>query len=87
MRLAARLTDELSRKLLALERATGRSRSAIVRAALERYVDEARLPGRSARDAIHASDLVGCGEAEPNLAGNYYKARLHEILERKHGHR
>lgn len=86
MRLNARLTDELSRRLLALERATGQSRSAIVRAALERYVDEARPTGRSARDAIHASGLVGCGETEPDLAGSY-EARLRQSLERKHGHR
>ena len=86
MRLNARLTDELSRKLLALERMTGLSRSEIVRVALERYFEETPVPGRSVRDAIHASGLIGCGEAEADLSGSY-KSRLRESLERKHGHR
>lgn len=86
MRLNARLTDELSKKLLALERTTGQSRSDIVRAALERYFEETPVPGRSVRDAIHESGLIGCGEAEADLSGSY-KSRLRESLERKHGHR
>jgi predicted transcriptional regulator len=86
MRLNARLTEELSRKLEALERATKQSTSDIVRAALERYFDEVCRPGRSARDAILRSGLVGCGEAEADLSATY-KSRLHEGFGRKHGHR
>ena len=86
MRINARLTDELSRELMALERTTGQSRSEIVRAALERCFDHARPSGRSASDAIHAAGLVGCGEAESDLSGSY-KSRLRERLERKYGHR
>ncbi len=86
MRRNARLTEELTQKLMALERATGQSRSDIVRAALERYLDDACQPGRSARDAILASGLVGCGEAEADLSRTY-KSRLHEGLGRRHGHR
>jgi len=86
MRINARLTDELSRELEELERTTGQSRSAIVRAALERYFDDTRPSERSASDAIHAAGLVGCGEAETDLSGSY-KSRLRESLERRHGHR
>ena len=86
MRLNARLPEELARKLEALERATGQSTSDVVRAALERYFAEVCGPGRSARDAILASGLVGCSEAEADLSTTY-KARLHEGLGRKHGHR
>jgi len=86
MRINARLTDELTRELMALERTTGQSRSEIVRAALQRYFDDARPSGRSAGDAIHAAGLVGCGEAEAELSGSY-KSLLHESLERERGHR
>jgi predicted transcriptional regulator len=86
MRLNARLTEELTRKLMAVERATGQSRSDIVRAALEHYFDDACVPERSARDAILASGLVGCGDAESDLSTTY-KSLLHEGLGNKHGHR
>jgi predicted transcriptional regulator len=86
MRLNARLPEELARKLEALERATGQSTSDVVRAALERYFSEVCGPGRSARDAILGSGLVGCGEAEADLSTTY-KARLHEGFGRKHDHR
>jgi predicted transcriptional regulator len=86
MRLNARLPEELARKLEALEQATNQSTSDVVRAALERYFDEVCGPGRSARDAILRSGLVGCGEAEADLSATY-KSRLYEGLGRKHGHR
>ena len=86
MRLNARLPEDLARKLEALERATGQSTSNVVRAALERYFTEVCGAGRSARDAILESGLVGCGEAEADLSANY-KAHLREALGRKHGHR
>ncbi len=86
MRLNARLTEELARKLAALERATGQSTSDVVRAALERYFTEVCGAGRSAREAILESGLVGSGEAEADLSANY-KLGLYEGLGRKHGHR
>lgn len=86
MRLNARLTEEDTRKLEALERATGQNTSGVVRAAIGRYFDELCGPGRSARDSIFASGLVGCGEAEADLSTTY-KSRLGEGLGRKHGHR
>jgi hypothetical protein len=86
MRLNTRLPEELARKLEALERATGQSTSDVVRAALERYFTEICGPGRSARDPILGSGLVGCGEAEADLSKTY-KSRLHEGLGRKQGHR
>lgn len=86
MRLNARLSEDLVRKLEALEQATGQSASDVVRAALEHYFTEICGPGRSAREAIYLSGLVGCGEAEADLSVTY-KSRLHEGLERKHGHR
>lgn len=86
MRLNARLPEELARKLEALERTTGQSTSNVVRVALERYFTEICGPGRSAREAIYLSGIVGCGEAEADLSTTY-KSRLHEGLGRKHGHR
>lgn len=86
MRLNARLPEELTRKLEALEQATKQSTSDVVRTALERYFNEICGPGRSARDAILKSGLVGCGEAEADLSATY-KSRLHEGFGRKHGHR
>ena len=79
MQLNVRLPEELTRKLEALERATNQSTSDVVRAALERYFDEICAPGRSARDAISSSGLVGCGEAEADLSATY-KARLQEMV-------
>jgi ribbon-helix-helix CopG family protein len=86
MRLTARLPEELARKLEALERATGQSTSNVVCVALERYFSEICGPGRSSREAIYQSGLVGCGEAEADLSATY-KSRLREVLGRKHGHR
>jgi predicted transcriptional regulator len=86
MRLNARLPEELARKLEALERATGQSTSDVVRSALERYFSEVCGQGHSSRDAILASGLVGCGEAEADLSATY-KLRLSEGFGRKHGHR
>jgi predicted transcriptional regulator len=86
MRLNARLPEELARKLEALERATGQSTSNVVRVALERYFTEICGTGRSAREAIYRSGLVGCGEADADLSATY-KSRLGEGLGRKYGHR
>jgi hypothetical protein len=86
MRLNARLPEDLARKLEALERATGQSTSNVVRAALERYFSEVCGTGRSAREAILESGLIGCGEAEADLSTTY-KERLYEGFGRKHGHR
>lgn len=86
MRLNTRLIEELARKLEALERTTGQSTSDVVRAALERYFTEICGAGRSAREAIYQSGLVGCGEVEADLSVTY-KSRLREGLGRKHGHR
>ena len=86
MRLNARLPEDLARKLEVLEQATGQSTSNVVRAALERYFNEICGPGRSAREAIYQSGLVGCGEAEADLSTTY-KSRLREGLGRKHDHR
>jgi Arc/MetJ-type ribon-helix-helix transcriptional regulator len=86
MRLNARLPEELAQKLEALVRATGQSTSEVVRVALEHYFNEICGSGRSAREAIHLSGFVGCGEAEADLSTTY-KSRLSEGLGRKHGHR
>ena len=86
MRLNARLPDDVARKLEALEQATGWSTSSVVRAALVRYYDDVCGPGRSSREVILESGLVGCGEAESDLSDTY-KSLLDEGLGRKHGHR
>jgi Arc/MetJ-type ribon-helix-helix transcriptional regulator len=83
MRLNVRLPEELARKLEALERATGQSTSDIVRTALERYFAEICRAGRSSREAIHLSGLVGCGETKGDLSTTY-KSRLREDLRGKH---
>ncbi len=58
---------------------------------LRLFADPARWapdsgPGRSARDAILGSGLIGCGEAEADLSSTY-KTRLFEGFGLKHGHR
>lgn len=71
MRLNATLSEDLARKLEALERATWQSTSNVVRTALERYFNEVCGAGRSSREAILGSGLIGCGEAEPDLSTTY----------------
>jgi hypothetical protein len=80
MRLTARLPEELARKLEALERATGQSTSNVV---LEHYFTEICGTGRSAREAIYRSGLVGCGEADADLSAAYKSS----LGGRKHAHR
>jgi len=58
-----------------LEQVTKQTRSAVARVALERYFGEICRSGRSARDAILRSGLIGCGEAEADLSATY-KSRL-----------
>jgi Ribbon-helix-helix protein, copG family len=86
MRLNTRLPEELARKLEALKRATGQSTSNVVRIAIERYFTEICGSGRSARETIYRTSLVGCGGADADFSAAY-KSRMGEGLTHKHGHR
>jgi len=82
MRVDVRLSAELARKLEVLEQVIGRSASEVMRAALERYYEVVCARKTTSREAILASGLVGCGEAEPGLSEGYRDA-LSEGLEAK----
>ena len=86
MRLNARLSDDLASKLDALQQATHRTASEVVRAAIERYFEEICRPAHSSRDAILASGLVACGDGDADLATTY-KPHIHAFVAQKHDHR
>ena len=86
MRVNARLSNELGKKIEALEQAMGQNTSGVVRIAIERLYNAICTSGTTSRDAIVASGLIGCGEAEPDLSVSF-KARMQEGLGNKHGHR
>jgi len=79
-RINARLDDELARKLAELRRRTGRSTTEIVKASIEAYYEAERSRPRALE---LLADLIGAGDADPNLSTNY-KAELTASLSKKH---
>ena len=70
MRVNARLSPDLSQKLLQLEQATGKGASELLREALTLYYQQWASTHNSAA-LIQQSGLIGIGEADPGLSANY----------------
>ena len=81
-RLNARLEADLARKLERLRRMTGKSVTAIVKAALEAYYDRLHDGKESAREVLESCGFVGCADGGPNLSTGY-KAALRDSLAKK----
>ncbi len=85
-RVNARLAADEVRKLGYLSKQEGKSVSEIIRAAIQRYYNEARAAEAAATAILDRSGFIGCGEAEPDLSITY-KQHLADLLRRKHGDR
>ncbi|MEY4511725.1 MAG: hypothetical protein RLZZ450_3847 [Pseudomonadota bacterium] len=82
-RLNVRVDDELARKVEALSRATGKSASSIIKAALEAYIESARVSEEvRPRLALERSGFIGCAHGDPDLSQSY-KESLFDSLSSK----
>ncbi|MBF2054930.1 MAG: ribbon-helix-helix protein, CopG family [Candidatus Sericytochromatia bacterium] len=70
MRVNARLSPDLSQKLLQLEQATGKGTSELLREALTLYYQQ-WANSHNSTTLIQQSGLIGIGEADPDLSANY----------------
>lgn len=79
-RLNARVDDELARKVEALSRATGKSASSIIKAALEAYIESARVREEvHPRRALERAGLIGCANGEPDLSRSYKQVLVDSV--------
>jgi metal-responsive CopG/Arc/MetJ family transcriptional regulator len=72
-RINARIDDELARKIEALSRATGKSASAILKAALEAYLERPELSAE-ARPMLALAGFVGCASGDAELSSTYKRS-------------
>jgi metal-responsive CopG/Arc/MetJ family transcriptional regulator len=68
--MSLKLTEGLLRKLERTARERGQSKSAVVRAALEQFLNGARAAQRPMSALELAGDLVGCCEGPGDLSTN-----------------
>jgi Arc/MetJ-type ribon-helix-helix transcriptional regulator len=68
--ISLKLTDKLLRQLEQTARGRGQSKSAVVRAALEQFLNGARTGQRPLSALELAGDLVGCVEGPGDLSTN-----------------
>jgi predicted transcriptional regulator len=74
-RLNARVDAELARTVEGLARAMGKSTSAIVKAALEAYIESARVSGEvRPRLALERSGRIGCAKGDADLSQTYKRS-------------
>ncbi|UHD15506.1 ribbon-helix-helix domain-containing protein [Thiocapsa bogorovii] len=82
MRVNARLDDARARKLDELCRRTGRSRTDVLRAAIDRYYAQEAVEPPCPADILRRNAFIGCGEADTELSRDY-KQHLTESLAKK----
>ena len=79
-RLNARVDAELARKVEELARATGKSASAIIKAALEAYVESARVSAEvHPRLALERSGLIACAKGDADLSRTYKQSLVDSV--------
>jgi predicted transcriptional regulator len=79
-RLNARVDDELARKVEELSRATGKSASSIIKAALEAYIESANASDQvRPRLALERAGLIGCVNGDPELSQRYKQSLVDSV--------
>jgi hypothetical protein len=74
-RINARVDDELAQKVEELRRITGKSASAIIKAALEAYFDTVKGSNEvRPRSVLEQAGFIACANGEPNLSRDYKRA-------------
>ncbi len=82
-RINARVDDELAKKVEELRRLTGKSASAIIKAALEAYFETVKGSSEvRPRHVLEQAGFIACVHGEPNLSRDY-KRELSDSLGRK----
>jgi predicted transcriptional regulator len=70
-RINARIDDELAARIEALSKRTGKSMSAIVKAALDAYYEQVQASGKNPKAALQAAGFIGCAEGDRDLSTGY----------------
>jgi predicted transcriptional regulator len=70
-RINARIDDELAARIEALSRRTGKSTSAIIKAALDAYYEQVQTSGSKPKEALRAAGFIGCVDGERDLSTRY----------------
>lgn len=81
-RINARIDQELADKLEQIQRITGKSTSAILKAALDRYYERVQQDQVSPGEALRKLGFVASGKGTRELSSNYKKI-LTESLAKK----
>lgn len=84
MRVNARLDDAHTRKLDELCQRTGRSRTDVLRAAIDHYHAQQVLEPPPTAAILAEHGFIGCGEGDPDLAQDY-KRQIAVSLRQKAG--
>jgi metal-responsive CopG/Arc/MetJ family transcriptional regulator len=79
-RLNVRVDDALARKVEALALATGKSASSIIKAALEAYIESARVAEKvRPRLALERAGFIGCANGDPDLSRVYKQSLVDSV--------
>ena len=70
-RINARIDDGLAHEIERLGRLTGKSTSAIIKAALQGYGERVRSAAADPKRALQAAGFIGCAEGDPRLSIRY----------------
>ncbi|MBK1733336.1 ribbon-helix-helix domain-containing protein [Thiococcus pfennigii] len=87
MRVNARLDDAHARKLDELCRRTGRSRTDVLRVAIDRYYAQETGEPRRAADILRRNAFIGCGTAAPELSRDYKQQLAESLADKTDDHR
>lgn len=79
-RVNARIDEDLAEKLAEIERLTGQGTSAIIKQALDAYIEQVRAKAVDPTQAL--GDFIGCAEGEPDLS-SHYKEKLRDSWGKK----
>jgi predicted transcriptional regulator len=73
-RINARIDDEVAARLEALSKRTGKSTSAIIKAALDAYFEQTQASAENPKRALQAAGFIGCAEGDRDLSAGYKDA-------------
>lgn len=87
MRVNARLDPVHEEKLETLCRRTGRSRTDVLRQAIDLLHAHEMAERGHAAEIMRAQSFIGCAEGDPDLASNYKSSLGESLQDKMHDHR
>jgi len=86
VRINARITESVAKKLKGLVRSTGSSMSELIGEAIERFAASQTKDFEIPLKTLTRVGFIGCGEADAHFSVNA-KKEFEKALEKKHGNR